>query len=327
MSRPLVVAWFLPVRHRNYDRMPGSVWIRCLQLLPYLEALGVASVVNDPRARADVAVFVRCQDASARELARAARARGTRVVLDLCVNYLDETGLLPGGYGVERRQVDECRAMLEVADAVTAASAFIAGRARKDHPAVEYLPDSVDRRHFSGTKSSWHRDRPVAIWSGYAVKGPEIEPVRRLLAERGIPLVVVSDARPRLGGPYEYHRWRHASAPADLLRGDFCIAPRDLTHPYNLGHSFFRIGVFLAQGVPALAAPVPSYAEVLESGRNGLVCDDDAAWAAALDRVVAEPEMLAQWSAEAVRAMAPFTTEAVAARYAHFLHGLAGEAA
>src|SRR5688572_18432002 len=144
MTAPLTVAWHVPVRHRDRDRMPASVWIRCLQLLPYLERHGVRSVINDTRTAADVAVFVRSQDAGALAAARAAKANGTRVVVDLCVNYLDETGLMPGGYGVLARHVDECRAMLAASDAVTAASAFIADRARQAGARAEYLPDSVD---------------------------------------------------------------------------------------------------------------------------------------------------------------------------------------
>ncbi len=32
---------FIPVSHRNLNRMSASVWIRCLQLLPYLEEHGI----------------------------------------------------------------------------------------------------------------------------------------------------------------------------------------------------------------------------------------------------------------------------------------------
>jgi hypothetical protein len=323
MSRPITVAWFLPVRSRNWDRMPASCWIRCLQLLAYLERLGVRSVVNDPRPAADVAVFVRRQDPATRELALAARARGTRVVVDLCVNYLDETGVAPGGYGVTARHVAECRGMLEVADAVTAASAFIARRAREFHRHVEYLPDAVDRRHFRHTRTPGPRGPLTAIWCGYSVKAAELEPVLARLDKRGIGLVIVSDARPALSIPFTFVRWRHASAPQNLLRGDFAIAPRDLDFAYNYGHSFFRIGVFLAQGVPVVAGPVPSYAEVLTSEVDGLLCATDADWDAALDRIVAEPTCLSAWSAAAVTAMEPYWTETVSQRYAAFLRTVA----
>lgn len=324
MTAPLTIAWHLPVRHRNYDRMPASVWIRCLQLLPYLERRGVRSLVNDTASAADAAVFVRFQDSVALARARAAKARGSRVVVDLCVNYLEATGLMPGGYGVLPHHVEECRAMLGTADAVTAASSFIAARAREHVACVEYLPDSIDRAHFAGAKRHAATGTPVAIWCGVAVKAPELEPVLARLDKRGIPLVVVSEARPALSVPFEFVRWRYASAPRDLLRGDFCVAPREVDTAYNRGHSFFRIGVFLAQGVPALAGPVPSYAEVLRPGDNGLVCATGDEWDAALDAVLDDRGRLARWSSAAAAAMAPYTTDAVAARYAAFFRFLCG---
>jgi glycosyltransferase involved in cell wall biosynthesis len=317
MGRTLTVTWFVPVRHRNYDRMPASVWNRCLQLHPDLERIDVRCLVNDRDTRADVAVLVRMQDAEALALARTLRARGTRVVFDLCVNYLDVTGLIGEGYGVTELHRQQCLAMLGAADAVTTASAFIARRVSEHHPRVVYIPDSIDRRHFAHTKTFAPRPGvpPTAIWCGVAVKAPDLEPILPLLRRRGMPLIVVADRKPRLSGPFEFVRWRHVTAPRELLRGDVCVAPRLLDTPYNLGHSFFKIGVFLTQGVPALASPVPSYAEVLHADRTGLVCTSAAEWEAALDRLVDEPHTLARWSPAAVEAMRPYWSESVAPSY------------
>lgn len=322
MSRALTVTWILPVRHRNVDRMPASVWIRCLQLLPYLERHGIRSVFDERPGVADVMIFVRRQDDAARALACSARGWGARVVVDFCVNYFDDTGLTPGGYGVTARHVAEAHAMVEVADLVTAASSFIASRARTLHDRVEYVPDSVDRTHFNRTKVHDATAPLIAMWCGYSVKAAELEPILPLLAERSIPLMVVSDARPRLSIPFEFRRWRHASAPADLIRGDVALAPRDLDNRYNLGHSFFRIGVFLAQGVPVVAGPVPSYGEVLTPGENGLSCSSEMEWKVALDALLADRSRLSAWSARAVQSMEPYWAAPVAARYAQLLHGL-----
>jgi hypothetical protein len=329
VARPLTVAWFVPVRHRDYDRMPASVWNRCLQLHPALERLGVRCLVNDRATPADVAVLVRMQDAAALDLARRLRARGTRVVFDLCVDYLDVTGLLGEGYGVTERHRQECLAMLAVADAVTTASDFIARRVAEHHPRPVYVPDSIDRAHFACTKTypAGGASPPTAIWCGVAVKAPDLEPILPLLHARGMPLIVVAERRPRLSAPFEFVRWRHATAPRALVRGDVCVAPRALDTPYNLGHSFFKIGVFLAQGVPALAAPVPSYAEVLHHERTGLVCASPKEWEAALDRLLADLQALARWSPAAVEAMRPYWTDAVAGRYRQLFQDLADGAA
>ncbi|MBI2554624.1 MAG: glycosyltransferase, partial [Candidatus Rokubacteria bacterium] len=87
--------------------------------------------------------------------------------------------------------------------------------------------------------------------------------------------------------------------------------------------SLFKIGVFLAEGVPALASPVPSYREVLIPERTGLLCDSLRDWEEALDRVREDRELLRRWSAEAHEAMRPYLTEAVARRYAELFRELA----
>jgi hypothetical protein len=290
-------------------------------------------VVNDEAAPADVAVFVRRQDEASRRLAERLRARGQRIALDLCVNYYDETGLLPGGYGVTREHVSECLGMTALADVVLAASRFIAERARAHHARVELLPDSVDRAHFRFVKTYerrarwWRRARPpVAVWCGAAVKAAELEPWIALLTKRDIPLLIISDRRPRLSARFRFVRWRHASIPRDLLRGDFSIAPRELDTPYNRGHSAFKVGMFMAEGVPAVASPVPSYREVLVPEEGGVICDSPAEWEEALDRIVAEPALLARWSPGARRAMEPYLTEAVARDYARVFTTLAARA-
>ena len=115
----MIVSWFVPVNHRDYNAMPASVWIRCLQLIPFLEERGVRCVVNDPQVRGDICVFVRWQNEEAQELARKLKQRGFRIVFDLCVNYFDETGLLGKNMGVTRERVMEAQRMVAVSDAIT----------------------------------------------------------------------------------------------------------------------------------------------------------------------------------------------------------------
>ena len=166
MSRPLTVNWILPIKRRDYNRMPASVWIRCLQLLPYLEERGIRSSINSRDYDADVNVFVRSQSRGAYRLARKLSRRGQRVVVDLCVNYFDEVAVPGSHYGASAERVQECKAIVSVADAVTCASRFIARRAGDFHPRVRYLPDSIDSRHFCVRKrlDDFKRNPLRAIW-------------------------------------------------------------------------------------------------------------------------------------------------------------------
>lgn len=313
----LLVNWFIPVNHRNYNNMPASIWIRCLQLIPYLEERGIKCKVNDRNAEADICVFVRWQDDYAYEMAQQQRNRGRGIIFDLCVNYFDETGLFEGGYGSLKEQVDECRRMVETADVATCASSYIAQRAKSFHPWVVYLPDSIDIRHFcfGKPKSDFVRKQLRAIWSGISPKARELEPLLPLLHRHGIPLVVITNQKPSLSMDYHFRRWSYKDFPHQLLEGEICVAPRRVDNPYDLGHSLYKIGIFMSQGVPAIASPVPSYAEVLKDGRGGMLCHTIEEWDKALDIALQERDALLIWSEQAKEVMRPYHTNHVADQY------------
>ena len=73
------ISWFIPpnrinryipdllskrikLGYYNYDRVLASVWLRCLQLIPYLEEQGILCRINDFSANSDISIFVRWQN-------------------------------------------------------------------------------------------------------------------------------------------------------------------------------------------------------------------------------------------------------------------------
>lgn len=304
--------------------MPASVWIRCLQLVPYLETAGIRSEINGTGRDTKLAVFVRRQDAESRWLAESLKARGIKIVFDLNVNYFDETGLMGAGYGTTAERVQECLAMVSVADAVCCSSQFIAARARSYHPNVVCLPDSFDTSHFRYRKPSADFDGKSirAIWSGVSSKAGELDPVIPLLQARGISLTVISDAPPKLNCPFQHVPWSYHTFPVRLLDGELCLGPRRVDNPYDQGHSFFKIGIFMSAGVPALASPVPSYLELVGRPDCGRVCRSLVDWESALDETIADRDLLRQWSEKSIEAARPYRTGTVAEQYLDLLRNL-----
>jgi len=311
------VAWRVPLsflarfpKPYNYDRVSASVWIRCLQLLRHLRALGIECSVNDASARPDVAVFLRRWSAADREEAKRLRNRGVRIVLDTPVDYFTrESG--PAYLGPVR---DDFQRFLAMCHAVTCPSPAVAAAARQaGYPAV-CLEDSVDLGHFR-----WRKERLQAggtlMWAGVAVKARCLDFLAGPITRNGWRMVVMAETKPRLSFPFEFRRWRYRSFPRDILRADVGIFPRSVDSDYDRGHSFFKIGVFLAQHVPVVYSPVPSYAQVATPG-NSLRMDglEPAAWEQAIARVLAG-EAGADFSSNPVEAFAP---PRLSARYRDF---------
>ncbi len=322
----LKVNWFIRVKHRNYNRMSASVWIRCLQLLSYLERRGVQSTINEPSPDTDVNIFVRWQDEEAYELARQQQKQGQTIVFDLVVNYFDEADVPSLGKLVTQKHIDQVRRMLSVADVVVCASAYIAQRARVFHRNVVYIPDSIDDEHFCHLKpiEAFYQPKIRAVWSGVAAKAAELAPILPLLRQRDIGLTIISNKRPRLKIPgrgwkqsftYQFVPWHYETFPQHILDGEICLSHRPVDNPYNRGHSIFKIGVFMGQGVPAIASPVPAYQEVLQNNAGGCICCSIAEWESVLDRILHNRDVLAQWSIEARQAIKPYFTRIVVDRY------------
>lgn len=319
MTGKLQVTWFVPVQHRNFNDMPASIWIRCLQMIPYLEELGVSSRINDSERTADLCIFVRWQDKRAFSLAEKMKKKKVPIIFDLCTNYFDETALFHGLYGSPFERVQETSQFLDVSDAVTCASSFIAERARKYHPSVFVIPDSVDLRHFNKYKplDEFVKKPLSAVWCGVSVKAHDLNPILPLLAQRKIPLTIVSDRRPDVAAPFEFVSWNYQNFPTDILRGEICVAPRKTDNPYDLGHSFFKIGVFLTEGVPTLASPIPSYKDLLGKNKCGKICHTVEDWSNALDWIIDHQYELREWSQNARQTMSYFSSDRLACEYLH----------
>ena len=142
----------MPTKSTNYNNISASVWIRALQIIPYLENLNVESYINNENIEADLAIFVRRQDAVDYELATRLKKRNIKLILDLCVNYFIESSAPGMMKPVTKKHIDNCVRMTNLCDAVFCASMNIKDSARKFNKKSYYLPDSVDERHFKYIK-------------------------------------------------------------------------------------------------------------------------------------------------------------------------------
>lgn len=313
------VNWLIPTQERNYNHVLASIWIRCLQLIPFLEQLGVECVINEPFSDAPIYYFVRWQNDEAYQIASQAKRRGKKIIFDLVVNYFDESHATLG-----RLRIEECLRFVELAHVVTTCSQFIANRAADYHAQVVYLPDSINLRHFQGTKrpEDFFRPKLRLIWSGNHSKIHELEPIFPIARQCGFDMLVISNKHPAkhrwrwFNSPYQFKRWRYESFPSDILTGDLCISHRDSHTVYNQGHSFFKIGVMMALGLPVIASAVPSYTELLNHKTGaGWICTSLDEWRKTFRQLKQNRQQLATASHNAQKAIAPFTTRCLAPRY------------
>ncbi|MCP3924056.1 MAG: glycosyltransferase family 1 protein [Desulfobacterales bacterium] len=277
------VSWFVPVGRKwpwqswyNFDKVSASVWIRCLQLIPYLKKNGIESKINSFDSRTDIAVFLRCWDERMISLARSLQNKGVKVVVDTPVNYFSSQNLKPFK-GEAKKQFDE---FVDFADAVFCPSPYIAEFGNKKGYRTYCLEDSIDFNHFKYKKKHISEtEKPVLIWSGVQVKSSVLRFLTPVIKGNSWKIIIIAEKKPDFEFNFEFIKWSYNSFPKNLLKGDIGIFPRKIEDEYDNGHSFFKIGVFLAQNIPVLCSPVPSYKEIMnESNSSSLSSFEAEEW-------------------------------------------------
>ena len=264
------ISWFIPHFKRpwqkqyNYDKVMASVWIRSLQLIPYLEKLGIKSEINTWSKETNVAVFLRQWDKKMQKTALKLKKNGARIIVDTPVNYFSSQDLKP--FKGEAKQNFE--SFINIADAVFCPSPYTAKFGEKVGYKTYYIPDSIDFRHFSLRKKQLLKTKPTLIWSGVSIKSDVLNFLTPAIKKHNWRVIIISDIAPVLDFSYSYAKWSYKTFPEILLEGDIGIFPRKIDNEYDKGHSFFKIGVFLTQHIPVICSPVPSYNEILTKSNS-----------------------------------------------------------
>lgn len=301
-----------------------------------------------PWQKYDAVVFLKSSSPECRALAARLRREGTRIFFDVNVDYftLAEGTFYYQGMAPTAEQTAAAHRMVELSDALIADSIHIQQVGEKHHPHVRWIPDNVEPS-LVPPYHLWKRGAKLnLLWSGESVKLFEllrIEEVLRKFSDH-IRLVLVTNSLTALDRWFEPWKSRlegllaaceHEIIPfrsiASLLEiynaGGVFISPRFLDNTYNWGHTEWKITLPMACGRVVLGSPLPSYREV--SGRSGgaglRLCEDDAAWIAALEEVLSgnfDFPMEENAAREVVRHH--YSTPVVAAAHAKFVAEICG---
>lgn len=259
------IGLFIPTWRRDYDRVQSAIWIRALQMVEPLRALGHDVSVNNPLRRYDVAIYHRGMLRKSVKVVRLLRHIADRVYWDTCVDYF-----VPHEAAGEEH-VESSRAIAGIVDGICVTTAGIAESARQYNDNVFIMPDPIDLTHFGPIKSDIDWDSPVFGWSGVAAKAMSLDPYATLLEGR---TRIIAEKRPELSFAYEFERWSYATFPAALDRCDIGFLPRTLDSTYTVNNSSFKALVFAVLGIPIVASRLPSY-QLMSKDYDGIVFLED----------------------------------------------------
>ena len=274
----------------------ASTRIRCFDIISYLKKHGTNTGLYSICKKYDIVIFQKSFNEKHYRLARKLRARCTRIVLDINVNYFEKTGET---LQVTEKHIEALHRFLELTDTIFTSSSYLAEIAGKYHPDVHYIPEHVST---SGSYPPRKLNDPVKlVYCGYAIKADSVllikDVLRKLAESYNIELMFVCEKDPQLDLPVKasFIKYDHNKLAEILRQGDIKIAPRKLDNSYDLGHSFTKIGYPMSVGLPVVASPVPSY-----KGSPAMIAESPEDWFDHISFLINTPEEYTKLSGEGI---------------------------
>jgi len=325
--KKIIVTWFVPESFKDKvckylgvpvwhpNRSLASVWIRGYQVASYLKKMGYKILINTLFPKPHAAIFLRRYSSNDYIIARNLKRRGTKIILDAVVNYFEKIKTNYDFNPVTNELVEVFHRMIDICDQIWCVSPFLQKIGSKYHSNVHFIADSVDSKHFhnSDWKDPNDGDKIILGWSGYSKKASSLVILEPLIRNNRTQLIVITDKPPNLPFQYTFVKWNYFTFPSYIRKCHLCVAPREVSDDYNRGHSFFKIGVFMAMGIPSIAGNVPSYRLLINSkSKSGAIALTSKEWLYYFNRFLEDRDLRLRWHYGALRAIDPYLTPKIA---------------
>lgn len=263
------VGFVIPGRIVPYKRSMASTRLRVYDpiLYSYNNSNKYLLEFYNPLWDYDILVFQKIFDEKALEIAKRAKARGTKIILDLNVNFFDEVSQIIGND--QRRQVKD---FINFADYVITTSPHLKEKFAAYFPGDKIRIIEENIINYGVRKEIRESDISHTgvnlTYVGYSPKVKDLLLIKKALKKlsKKLPVTIYAFSEKDVDLDFEdpnikfvCKRYNQFTIFDDLCVGDIYIAPRDLNETYNLGHSFNKIGQPMSIGLPVIASPVPSY--------------------------------------------------------------------
>ena len=220
-------------------------------------------------------------------LLRRLQARGIPLVYDV-----DDALYLPSPRDGERTA-----AMVRSAARVVVSSPELADYCARHGVHAVRIPTPVDTGRFAPGPEP-PADPFVVGWVGSAPTTPYLAEIAgalaRLAAERPVRVLLVgaSASTPLSGVDVEAVPWTYEGEPAALRRMHAGVMPLPDT-PWARAKAGYKLLLYMATGLPAVASPVGVNTEIVREGETGFLAQTEEEWYRALQRLADDADLRA----------------------------------
>lgn len=220
--------------------------------------------------------------------------RGIRYVFDF-----DDAIFLPVAHPANRRWAwlrGTARAAFTAANAtaVVAGNEYLAQWARQWNRDVTVIPTPVDTNRHRPRARARGQDPVVIGWIGSSTTALYLRlldrPLGRLAARHDVLIRVIGGEYRHACARVEEWPYRLETEPEDVATFDIGVLPEP-DDPWTRGKGAFKALVYMATGLPVVAARVGVNPEVVLDDETGYCVDTDDGWVAALERLIRDREL------------------------------------
>ncbi len=287
----------------------------------------------NPSCQYDSVIFTKMMNRECQKLARRLKQQNVKIVFDANVNYYKIWGDFI---------VDGTKPALEQQRDAVAMTQLELIWLYAVQPTLPILPQSIIKTHislvitltfdhFRYRKNHKEKDQIIIGWCGYAKKSLHIsliaDVLKNLSEKYRIRLRIIAEDsehyRNDFGIPFDWVPWNFDRFPEEIVQSDIAISPKYLNNSYDLGHSEYKIAVFMAEGIPAVVSPQQSYCEAIENGKSSFIASNEEEWYHYLESLIRDTSLrsiIGQTARERIKKL--YSKEIVAQRYVHLIKSL-----
>jgi glycosyltransferase involved in cell wall biosynthesis len=250
---------FLP-----YDKVIPSTRLRVYDVIrAFNNSDRFTLEVYRPWRKYDAVIFQKTFDEKAFRLALRLK-KTTKIVLDINVNYFDHTWMKKGELNQNK---NICRFMT-LTDHLLVSTNYLKQYILPLHSTtpITVIEENIPDKYLLAKPPQVINQHVTFVYNGYSIKTKDLQLLQHVLTRLAnifdVSYLFVCEKKPSIsftGVQTKFIKHSYKINEEHLALGQICLAPRDLNDSYNLGHSFTKIGLPMAVGIPVVASPIPSY--------------------------------------------------------------------
>ena len=178
---------------------------------------------------------------------------------------------------------------------VSCGNDYLCRYAEKFSNSVVYNPTCVDTEKRHNLIANHDVERITVVWTGSFSTLKYVEQVlpalERLHEKYDFDVKIICNQRPVFNiKNLKYVEWNEENEVAELAGCQIGLMP--LTNDeWAEGKCGFKLVQYLSLGIPAVSSPVGVNTQIVDEGINGLFCNTNDEWYAAIERLINNPEL------------------------------------